>query len=89
MLKRSFYLTIPFIIILCVLSATANALTPTEKQLITAIQQEKAAQFSLLDKLVSIQSGTENIAGVRRVGEILRPLFEQWGFKTRWVEEPT
>lgn len=46
-------------------------------------------QLSLLEKLVNINSGTANIAGVHQVGEILRPFFQQLGFKTYWVEEPS
>lgn len=30
-----------------------------------------------------------NITGVHQVGEILRPFFQQLGFKTYWVEEPS
>jgi glutamate carboxypeptidase len=82
------YLTIPFIAALCFHPATANTLTATEKQITAAIKQEKDAQFALLEKLVNINSGTENIEGVQQVGEILRPAFEQLGFKTHWIEEP-
>lgn len=45
-------------------------------------------QLSLLEQIVNINSGTNNIAGVHKVGEILRPLFEKLGFSTEWVEEP-
>lgn len=53
------------------------------------IDKLQLEQLSLLEKLVNINSGTANIAGVHQVGEILRPFFHQLGFKTYWVEEPS
>ncbi|TLY48636.1 MAG: M20 family metallopeptidase [Gammaproteobacteria bacterium] len=52
------------------------------------IGKQQGEQLSLLEKLVNINSGTANIAGVNQIGEILKPSFEQLGFKTYWVEEP-
>ena len=50
--------------------------------------QHQQDQLALLEKLVNINSGTNNIQGVQKVGELLRPQFEELGFKTFWVEEP-
>lgn len=67
-----------------------NAQTlPTETQIKIYIVKQQLEQLSLLEKLVNINSGTANIAGVYQVGEILRPFFQQLGFKTYWVEEPS
>jgi glutamate carboxypeptidase len=52
------------------------------------VDKQQMEQLFLLEKLVNINSGTANIAGVHQIGEILRPYFEQLGFKTYWVEEP-
>jgi glutamate carboxypeptidase len=35
---------------------------------------------------VNINSGTMNLAGVRRVGDLFREPFERLGFRTRWAE---
>jgi glutamate carboxypeptidase len=59
-----------------------------EKQISEYIVKQKNEQVSLLKTLVNINSGTANIAGVCRVGEILRPQFNQLGFDTKWVDEP-
>jgi glutamate carboxypeptidase len=40
----------------------------------------------LLERLVNINSGTMNFAGVRSVGDILRREFDALGFETRWVD---
>lgn len=66
----------------------ATSLSSVEKRINTVIGQQKKSQLSLLEKLVNINSSTDNIPGVQRVGEILRAQFSQLGFQTRWVEEP-
>ncbi|HEX2549135.1 MAG TPA: M20/M25/M40 family metallo-hydrolase [Gammaproteobacteria bacterium] len=66
----------------------ASALSPTEKNMVEYLKKEKNSQIVLLEKLVSINSGTTNVVGVKKVGEILRPQFEKLGFKTQWVKLP-
>src|SRR5262247_3871240 len=43
-----------------------------------------AENLALLERLVNINSGTMNSAGVLRVRDALIPRFEALGFKTRW-----
>ena len=52
------------------------------------MKKNKENQLNFLEKLVNVNSGTENIAGVQEVGELLRPQFEKLGFKTHWENEP-
>jgi glutamate carboxypeptidase len=68
--------------------ACASQLAPAEKQMRDYIISQTAAQLALLEKLVNINSGTTNLVGVHKVGEILRTEFDKLGFTTRWVEEP-
>ena len=42
--------------------------------------------MALLERLVNINSGTMNFAGVREVGGILRAELDKLGFETRWVD---
>ena len=44
------------------------------------------AGVSLLERLVNINSGTHNFAGVRAVADALAPEFQKLGFTTRWSE---
>ncbi len=55
-----------------------------ERQMSEYISERKNEEISLLEKLVNINSGTENIEGVEKIGEMLKPHFEALGFKTRW-----
>jgi glutamate carboxypeptidase len=52
------------------------------------VRRTADTQVALLQRVVDIPSGTLNVAGVRRVGDVFRGEFEALGFKTRWVEMP-
>lgn len=84
---------IKFMMILGILSffplnAFATSLNATETQIKNNVISQQQSALNLLEQLVNINSGTQNLAGVRQVGEIMRQQFEQLGFKTRWIEEP-
>ena len=63
-------------------------LTDTEQRIVAAVRQRMPAALELLEKSVSINSGTLNPEGVRAVGEIYRAELDALGFKTRWVDMP-
>jgi glutamate carboxypeptidase len=65
-----------------------STLDPREAKIKQVVVTHQSEQLFLLEKLVNVNSGTDNLTGVHHVGEILRPHFEQLGFKTRWFEEP-
>ena len=65
-----------------------GALAPVEQKISSYISQQKKEELLLLEKLVNINSGTTNIAGVTKIGELLKPAFEALGFKTEWKMEP-
>jgi len=66
----------------------AGTLSAKEKQISHYIIQKQQEQLLLLKKLVNINSGTTNLAGIRQVGDILRPELVELGFKTGWIKEP-
>jgi glutamate carboxypeptidase len=41
---------------------------------------------ALLERVVNINSGTQNLAGVRAVGNVFRAEFDALGFKTAWID---
>src|SRR5205823_143063 len=61
-------------------------LTSVERTITAAVDSHNADALSLLERLVNINSGTLNFAGVRQVGDVLRAQFDALGFKTTWVE---
>ena len=64
----------------------ASPLTAQEKALVAFVDQDNARALELLERVVNINSGTMNFAGVRAVGAALRPEFDALGFKTEWVD---
>lgn len=83
------------IVLLCALglawataASAASALSPTERRLVAAVDARQGAAIELLAATVDVPSATENLAGVRAVGEIYAREFRALGFETRWVELP-
>ena len=51
-----------------------------------AVDAQNDDALALLERVVNINSGTQNLAGVRAVGDVFRAEFDALGFKTRWVD---
>ncbi|MDX1632671.1 MAG: M20/M25/M40 family metallo-hydrolase, partial [Thermoanaerobaculia bacterium] len=63
----------------------ADGLQPVERRMAEEIEGQRAEALELLEELVTINSGTMNLEGVREVGRRLRPHFERLGFQVSWV----
>lgn len=63
-----------------------TSLSPAERTIAAAVDSHNAQALALLERLVNINSGTTNFAGVRQVGDILRAQFDSLGFTTHWVD---
>lgn len=71
------------------LGLTGHAqLTAPEKKAIVYIDSHMQETIQLLSESVNINSGTLNIAGVKKVGALYAHALEQLGFTIEWVEEP-
>ena len=68
----------------CLAAAPAHALDRTEKAMIATIDKEASRGEQLLEKLVNVNSGTLNLPGVEKVGQMMREELEPLGFKVRW-----
>lgn len=67
-------------------SKTSAQLSSTERTIARAVDAHNDDALALLVRLVDINSGTTNHAGVRKVADILRAQFDSLGFTTRWVD---
>jgi glutamate carboxypeptidase len=67
-------------------ASARDSLTATERALVRAVDAKNAEALALLERLVNINSGTMNFAGVREVGAVLRAELDALGFTTRWVD---
>ncbi|NKF24766.1 M20/M25/M40 family metallo-hydrolase [Solimonas marina] len=66
---------------LAVATPALAALSTPEQQITAAVDAHQDASIALLEKLVNQNSGTNNLAGVKRIAEMLTPQFEALGFK--------
>src|SRR3954465_5985242 len=64
-------------------SASAQTLTATERSITRAVDNHNAEALALLERVVNINSGTNNVAGVRAVGDIFAKEFQSLGFTVR------
>jgi glutamate carboxypeptidase len=62
------------------------AITAQEQALVQAVDSHNAAALALLERVVNMNSGSLNLAGVREVGAVFRAQFDSLGFTTRWVD---
>ena len=63
-----------------------DSLTVVERALAKHAQGQQREALALLETLVNVNSGTQNLAGVREVGRLLRAEYDALGFTTRWED---
>lgn len=76
------------LIALAVAAAPAAAearLSAPEKRMIQVVDREQERTVSLLERLVNQNSGSLNLAGVEKVGTMMRAELEPLGFEVRWI----
>ena len=61
-------------------------MTPEEQALAAAVDAANPQALALLERVVNINSGSMNFAGVRAVGDVFRRELDALGFTTRWVD---
>lgn len=68
--------------------AAAQSIAPVEQKLLENVDKNAAAAVRFLGEIVDIDSPTEDIQGVRRVGAAFARELEAMGMKVRWVDMP-
>lgn len=69
-------------------SLWAQTLSPLEQKIVDAVNNKMAYAEALLKESVNINSGTLNIAGVKKVGDIFAREFTKAGLSPEWVPLP-
>ena len=67
-------------------SPAAAKLSPAETRMIQTVDAEQERTLAMLEKWVNQNSGSLNIEGVTKVGEMLRSELEPLGFKVQWID---
>src|SRR5205809_7287281 len=74
-------------ILLCAAAfAALQIASGPERSIVAAVDANNGPALALLERVVNINSGTHNLAGVRAVGDVFRKEFDGLGFKTTWVD---
>ncbi|MEP6784905.1 MAG: M20/M25/M40 family metallo-hydrolase [Sphingomonadales bacterium] len=81
--------TIPVTALVAVLlssvpSTVLAKLAPAEAKMAAAVEAGYEPAVTLLQQLVDVNSGSMNLAGVERVGQMMRAELEPLGFKVEW-----
>lgn len=66
----------------------SQALSKNEQQIVKNVEADMAATLKLLRESVNINSGTFNIEGVKKVGELYGKELKALGFTVEWVPLP-
>lgn len=67
-------------------AAPVAAQTPAESKMAATITAETDRHVALLERLVNQNSGSLNIAGVTKVGQMVRAELEPLGFAVEWID---
>jgi glutamate carboxypeptidase len=67
-------------------AAAASGLSPAEQAVARRVDAHRDAAVALLERVVNVNSGTMNFAGVRAAGDLFAAELASLGFRTRWVE---
>ncbi len=69
-------------------ASSQTKLSDTEKKIIQSVTQNMPATLQLLEASVNINSGTLNVAGVKKVGDLYAKELESLGFTIQWITLP-
>lgn len=70
------------------LALQSQNLKRAERKIVASVESYNAAAIDFLEKVVNINSGTLNLEGVQKVGEVFQNEFDALGFKTTWISMP-
>jgi glutamate carboxypeptidase len=69
-------------------SDRSDILSPVEARLRDHVRANHERDVALLERAVNIASGSQNLAGVRRVGALFGAELTALGFDVRWIDMP-
>ena len=84
-MRLSLHLAAALSLVSLTVPATA-AITPAETRMMKTVDAEQERTLAMLEKWVNQNSGSLNIEGVTKVGEMLRTELEPLGFAVEWVD---
>jgi len=86
--RRGRILGIAAALVVVVIGAPAAPVSPEEQKIVAWVKSHGEDYAADLAAAVAVDSATENLAGVREVGELFRRQLAELGFESRFVELP-
>lgn len=77
------------IVFLSILNVNAQKLSSIEKKILNQVEINNDEAILLLEKVVNINSGTMNLEGVKKVGDVFFEEFKNIGFTPTWIPMPS
>jgi len=81
-------LTIITCFLFTIISIEAQKLSRDEKRVITIVDQRMPEAINFLEKIININSGTNNLEGVKEVGMVFKGELDAMGFDSKWISMP-
>ncbi|MBQ0770977.1 MAG: M20/M25/M40 family metallo-hydrolase [Sphingomonadales bacterium] len=75
-------------LLLATITVSITGASANDKPILDAVDANGAEQLQMLEATVNQNSGSLNVEGVRKVGEIYRRELEDIGFAVRWIDMP-
>jgi len=83
-IHHSLFSVVAFVSLVPAMAAQTSTPNAVETAMVKSVDAQNPAAIAMLEKLVNINSGTMNLAGVLAVRNVVMPQIEELGFKTRW-----
>ncbi|MEQ8359516.1 MAG: M20/M25/M40 family metallo-hydrolase [Cytophagales bacterium] len=71
-----------------VFQVEAQKLNKDEKKVVVSVDQQMPDAIKFLEKIININSGTNNLSGVKDVGMAFKEELDAMGFESKWIEMP-
>ncbi|MCB0488395.1 MAG: M20/M25/M40 family metallo-hydrolase [Cyclobacteriaceae bacterium] len=75
-------------LIILAITSFGQKLSKDEKKIVASVDQRMAEAIAFLEKVVNINSGTNNLKGVQAVGMEFKKELDAMGFTSNWVDMP-
>lgn len=80
------FVAIAALFLIAVSTSAAQELSKTERRMVEWIDAHNDESIQFLERVVNVNSGTENHEGVREVGRLYAKEFEDLGMETSWED---
>lgn len=82
------YVFLSLMVTFTVYFGRAQRLSRTEKRIVKSVEMNTPDARVFLEKIVNMNSGTLNTAGVKKVGMVFKDAYDALNFQTRWIDMP-